>query len=215
MGDRMDNIQPGRDAVAAPLRRQPRPLAASSTCSTAPACATRTAACARCAATSSPVLDLRTPGHGVRQRDGDPRRQARPRHPPVPDRVPPARRRVQALDTWSDGWRHLRFLLVHSPTHLFLIPGLVMTVLGDARRCSTVARADQHPRPRLGHPRRDRRRAARSSSARRSSSLGLCAHAYGMYFMGERDPWFERMRARFRLEHGLLLGGGLAARRAS
>jgi len=25
--------------------------------------------------------------------------------------------------------------------------------------------------------------------------------------MGDRDPWFDRMRARFRLEHGLLLGG--------
>jgi hypothetical protein len=42
-------------------------------------------------------------------------------------------------------------------------------------------------------------------------SLGLCAHAYGMYFMGDKDPWFERMRARFRLEHGLLLGGGIFA----
>jgi hypothetical protein len=38
-------------------------------------------------------------------------------------------------------------------------------------------------------------------------ALGLCAHAYGTYFMGERDPWFDRMRSRFRLEHGLLLGG--------
>ena len=38
-------------------------------------------------------------------------------------------------------------------------------------------------------------------------ALGLCAHAYGTYFMGEQDPWFDRMRARFRLEHGLLLGG--------
>ena len=38
-------------------------------------------------------------------------------------------------------------------------------------------------------------------------ALGLCAHAYGTYFMAERDPWFDRMRARFRLEHGLLLGG--------
>jgi hypothetical protein len=37
--------------------------------------------------------------------------------------------------------------------------------------------------------------------------LGLCAHAYGTYFMGEKDPWFDRMRARFRLEHGLMLGG--------
>jgi hypothetical protein len=38
-------------------------------------------------------------------------------------------------------------------------------------------------------------------------ALGLCAHAYGTYFMGDRDPWFDRMRARFRLEHGLVLGG--------
>jgi hypothetical protein len=40
-------------------------------------------------------------------------------------------------------------------------------------------------------------------------ALGLCAHAYGTYFMGERDPWFDRMRARFRLEHGLLFGGAV------
>ncbi len=40
--------------------------------------------------------------------------------------------------------------------------------------------------------------------------LGLAAHAYGTYFMGERDPWFDRMRRRFRLEHGLLLGGTIA-----
>ena len=43
-------------------------------------------------------------------------------------------------------------------------------------------------------------------------ALGLCAHAYGTYFMGEKDPWFDRMRARFRLEHGLMLGGAVAAR---
>jgi hypothetical protein len=40
-------------------------------------------------------------------------------------------------------------------------------------------------------------------------ALGLCAHAYGTYFMGEKDRWFDRMRARFRLEHGLALGGGV------
>ena len=27
--------------------------------------------------------------------------------------------------------------------------------------------------------------------------------------MGERDPWFQRMEARFKLEHGLLLGSAL------
>jgi uncharacterized membrane protein YcjF (UPF0283 family) len=40
-------------------------------------------------------------------------------------------------------------------------------------------------------------------------ALGLCAHAYGTYFMGEKDPWFDRMRRRFRLEHGLMLGGAI------
>jgi hypothetical protein len=42
-------------------------------------------------------------------------------------------------------------------------------------------------------------------------ALGLCAHAYGTYFMGEKDPWFDRMRARFHLEHGLMLGGAVLA----
>ncbi len=27
------------------------------------------------------------------------------------------------LYSFRDGWRHLRYLLVHSPTHLFVIPG--------------------------------------------------------------------------------------------
>ena len=40
-------------------------------------------------------------------------------------------------------------------------------------------------------------------------ALGVCAHAYATYFMGERDRWFDRMRARHRLEHGLMLGGGI------
>jgi hypothetical protein len=42
-------------------------------------------------------------------------------------------------------------------------------------------------------------------------ALGLCAHAYGTYFMGEKDPWFDRMRERYRLEHGLLAGGAVIA----
>ena len=40
-------------------------------------------------------------------------------------------------------------------------------------------------------------------------ALGICAHAYATYFMGEKDRWFDRMRARFTLEHGLALGGGI------
>ena len=42
-------------------------------------------------------------------------------------------------------------------------------------------------------------------------ALGLCALVYGVYFMNEENQWFDRMRRRFRLEHGLLIGGAVAA----
>src|SRR5436305_11573213 len=34
------------------------------------------------------------------------------------------------LSSFRDGWRHLRFLLVHSPTYLFVIPGAAIAGLG-------------------------------------------------------------------------------------
>jgi hypothetical protein len=34
------------------------------------------------------------------------------------------------LDAWPDGWRHLKFLLLASPTWLFVLPGLLSLVLG-------------------------------------------------------------------------------------
>lgn len=40
------------------------------------------------------------------------------------------RNRKPHLNTWSDGWRHLRFLLLYSPKWLFLIPGIIMVVIG-------------------------------------------------------------------------------------
>jgi hypothetical protein len=43
------------------------------------------------------------------------------------------------------------------------------------------------------------------------AGLGVCAHAYGAYFLGRRVSWFDRLRNRVRLEHVLLLAGGLLA----
>ncbi len=34
------------------------------------------------------------------------------------------------LNTWNDGWRHLRFLLLYSPRWLFLYPGLMLMLIG-------------------------------------------------------------------------------------
>jgi len=40
------------------------------------------------------------------------------------------RSKAPHIRTWSDGWRHLRFLLLYSPKWLFLYPGLFMILLG-------------------------------------------------------------------------------------
>jgi len=43
---------------------------------------------------------------------------------------PDGRTRAPHLRTWRDGWRHLRFLLIHSPRWLFLYPGLALVAFG-------------------------------------------------------------------------------------
>ena len=111
------------------------------------------------------------------------------------------------LSSFRDGWRHLRFLLVHSPTHLFVIPGLVTLLLGTLVMALTLFEVSILGRvwgihAMLGG-------AMLVLGGTQVVSLGLAAHAYGAYFMGERDAWFDRMRARFRLEHGLILGGAI------
>ncbi len=43
---------------------------------------------------------------------------------------PDGRSRAPHLKTWRDGWRHLRFLLLHSPKWLFIYPGAALMALG-------------------------------------------------------------------------------------
>jgi hypothetical protein len=43
---------------------------------------------------------------------------------------PDGRSRPPHLRTWRDGWRHLKFLLLHSPTWLFVYPGFAMIAMG-------------------------------------------------------------------------------------
>jgi hypothetical protein len=45
---------------------------------------------------------------------------------------PDGRDRRPHLRSFRDGWRHLRFMLMCSPTYLFLLPGLLMTLCGVA-----------------------------------------------------------------------------------
>jgi glycosyltransferase involved in cell wall biosynthesis len=43
---------------------------------------------------------------------------------------PDGRTRPPHLRTWSDGWRHLKFLLLYSPKWLFFYPGIFLIILG-------------------------------------------------------------------------------------
>jgi glycosyltransferase involved in cell wall biosynthesis len=112
------------------------------------------------------------------------------------------------LSSFRDGWRHLRFLLLHSPNHLFILPGALMAVLGSLISLTVLAHLPVLARQ------WDLHTLIGGSLllivGTQLVSLGLCAHTYATYFMGERDPWFDRARERLRLEHGLMLGSATA-----
>ena len=206
MGDRMDNIQPG--AMPWHHRYVGNPVL-SGTLNLFFRTGVRDAHCGMRAVRRSalPALDLRTTGMEfasemvirAAKENLDIRQFPIDYHP---------RGGESKLSSFRDGWRHLRFLLVHSPTHLFIIPGAIMGVLGALVMLTSLSQLSVLGRSWDTH--------SMVAGALlfvigfQVIALGLCAHAYGTYFMGEKDPWFDRMRARFRLEHGLLLGATVA-----
>jgi glycosyltransferase involved in cell wall biosynthesis len=42
------------------------------------------------------------------------------------------RKGEETLDSFRDGWRHVRFMLVNAPGYLFSVPGMLLTVFGAA-----------------------------------------------------------------------------------
>jgi glycosyltransferase involved in cell wall biosynthesis len=112
------------------------------------------------------------------------------------------------LSSFRDGWRHLRFLLVHSPNYLFILPGAVMALVGALVELVVIAHLAVFGRAWDIHALLAG--ALLAIVGTQILAMGICAHAYGTYFMGEKDRWFDRMRARYRLEHGLLIGGAIS-----
>jgi glycosyltransferase involved in cell wall biosynthesis len=111
------------------------------------------------------------------------------------------------LSSFRDGWRHLRFLLVHSPTYLFLIPGAVVALVGILVMATVLSELNVLGRQWDLHTMIAG--TLMTVVGTQVLALGFAARAYGVWYMGERDPWFQRMESRFRLEHGLLLGAAV------
>ena len=107
------------------------------------------------------------------------------------------------LSPFRDGWRHLRLILVYNPTFLFIIPGAVMFFAGALVTLLVFVEVPVFGRNLLVH----------SLIVGclliligvQAIGLGLCARAFGVYFIGEQDRLFQRLRAKLRLEHGLAL----------
>lgn len=110
------------------------------------------------------------------------------------------------LQTWRDGWRHLRYMLLLCPTYLFFAPGLVMFLLGVGGQVALLP----GPLP-LGFHTLDMHFSALfallSILGYQTLLFGLFAKVYAQgRELEEPGPLLDRVDRRFTLERGLLLG---------
>jgi hypothetical protein len=113
------------------------------------------------------------------------------------------------LRRYRDGWRHLRFLLMYSPTWLYVVPSLIMGVLGLAL-LSTLA---IQPIEFMGRQ-WDMHLAAVASMltilATQFAWLGISARTLAViHGFDPIDPVLKRFYAWFSLERGLVVAGAL------
>jgi glycosyltransferase involved in cell wall biosynthesis len=158
-----------------------------------------------------PVLNLRTVGMEfasemvirATREDLDVREIPIELHPRVGD---------SKLSPFRDGWRHLRLILVYNPNFLFLLPGAVMLAVGSLVTLLVFLEVPIFGRELYTHSLIIG--CLLILLGTQAIGLGLCARAFGVYFISDRDEMFQRLRARFRLEHGLVLAalvGGAGA----
>jgi hypothetical protein len=112
------------------------------------------------------------------------------------------------LNTVRDGWRHLRFMLLYSPTHLFLLPGFSLLLAGLVVLSALLP----GPLPLFGH-RWDVHVMILMSIVTiigmQVILIGLSARFFSLTeeIDGERDAILRWLNRTFTLERGLLLGG--------
>jgi glycosyltransferase involved in cell wall biosynthesis len=105
------------------------------------------------------------------------------------------------LNSVRDAWRHVRFMLVHSATWLFVVPGLLALAAGFGTLLPFAL--DR----RLGNPSWTVPLSITASFvavvAAQVIQLGLFARTYAALYLGEAEPLLESLWRRLKLEHGL------------
>jgi glycosyltransferase involved in cell wall biosynthesis len=112
------------------------------------------------------------------------------------------------LNRFGDAWRHVRFMLLYSPSWLYLVPGSLLLLLGFAGMLVlATGPVDVFGRSWQIHTMLGF--VALTLIGAQVIQLGVFARTYARVRIGEHDPWLDRLGGHLRLEHGLLLGGGL------
>ncbi len=112
------------------------------------------------------------------------------------------------LNRFGDAWRHVRFMLLYSPSWLYLLPGSIMLLLGVigmlvlATGPTDVFGRTWQIHTMLGF-------VALTLIGAQVIQLGVFARTYARVRIGEHDPLLDRLGRHLQLEHGLLIGGGL------
>jgi glycosyltransferase involved in cell wall biosynthesis len=118
------------------------------------------------------------------------------------------------LNPFADAWRHVRFMLLYSPSWLYFVPGFTLLFLGLAGMLVlATGPVDVFGRPWQIHTMLAF--VALTLIGAQVVQLGVFARTYALTHYAEHDRLLERLRRRIHLEHGLLFGlaltlGGVA-----
>jgi glycosyltransferase involved in cell wall biosynthesis len=110
------------------------------------------------------------------------------------------------LNRFGDAWRHVKFMLLYSPSWLYFVPGVILLFFGIL---GAVALATG-PVTIFGRSWEIHTLFACIAAILLGTQivqLGVFARAFAATHLGETDGLIERARGRITLEHGLGLGG--------
>ena len=107
----------------------------------------------------------------------------------------------------SDAWRHVRFMLVHTSTWLFVLPGAAAALAGIGTLGVLASKPELGPRWNLSVA---IAAAIVAVVGVQVAQLGLFAKTFAVLYLGEKEPGLERLWHRVHLEQGLI-GGALGA----
>jgi glycosyltransferase involved in cell wall biosynthesis len=111
------------------------------------------------------------------------------------------------LNRFGDAWRSVRFMLLYSPSWLYLVPGVVLLLLGLAGML-VLASGPVDVFGRTWQIHTMLWFVALTLIGAQVIQLGVFARTYARVRIGESDPLLDRLGRGLRLEHGLLAGGG-------